>query len=240
MKIEALLCEASKLRTKNQHQLAYNLLSENLDPIKYQALLFEHHPVWWSDIKAGICQLSRRSGKDIVFLKEVWALPDFTYSFHRHMKQLPSDDDKLYKILNKEHSALVSETRAIHWIIKDKYHRPWGLLSLTDISLLHRRSEVLLGVLHGAPQGLATAAMLILFQFYFKAIKFNKLLSLIYEDNQHSLKGTLHLGFKQEGYLKKHVIDPKSNQYVNLIQTGLICDEAFNESNNRLMRRLLS
>jgi len=72
MNIEELLNEASKLRMRNQQQLAYNLLSENLDPIKYQALLFEHHPVWWSDIEAGICKLSRRSSKDIEFLKEVW------------------------------------------------------------------------------------------------------------------------------------------------------------------------
>jgi diamine N-acetyltransferase len=240
MDIEKLLNEASKLRMRNQQQLAYNLLSENLDPIKYQALLFEHHPVWWSDIEAGICKLSRRSSKDIDFLKEVWKNPDFTYSFHRHMKQLPSDDENLRNILNKENSALISETRAMHWIVKDKYAEPWGLLSLTDISLIHRRSEVLLGLLQGAPQGLAVAAMLILFQFYFKVIKFNKLQSLIYEDNYHSLKGTLHLGFKQEGYLKEHVIDPKSRKYVNLIQTGLICNEAFTESNKRLMKRLLS
>ena len=240
MKIEELLCEARKLRARNQHQLAYNILIKNLDPIKYQSILFEHHPVWWFDIKAGICQLSRRSSKDIDFVKEVWKRPDFTYSFHRHMKQLPSDDEKLCEILNKEHSALVSETHAIHWVVKDKYAKPWGLLSLTDISLIHRRSEVLLGVLNGAPQGLATAAMLILFQYYFQVIKFNKLLSFIYEDNQNSLKGTIHLGFKQEGHLKKHVIDPKSNKYVDLIQTGLVCDEAFTERNKRLMRRLLS
>jgi len=156
------------------------------------------------------------------------------------MKQLPLDDEKLCKILNKENSALISETRSLHWIVKDKYAKPWGLLSLTDISLTHRRSEVLLGVLEGSQQGLAPAAMLILFQFYFKVIKFNKLQSLIYEDNYHSLKGTLHLGFKQEGYLKQHVIDPKSRKYVNLIQTGLVCDDAFTESNKRLMKRLLS
>jgi hypothetical protein len=96
------------------------------------------------------------------------------------------------------------------------------------------------GVLDGAPRGLSTAAMLMLFQFYFKAIKFNKLLSFVYEDNPHSLKGTLHIGFKEEGRFKKHVIDPRSNQYVNLIQTGLLAEDAFSENNKRLMQRLLS
>ena len=90
-----------------------------------------------------------------------------------------------------------------------------------------------------APIGLSTAAMLMLFQFYFKAIKFNKLQTFVYEDNPHSLKGTLHLGFKEEGRLRKHVLDPRSNKYIDLIQTGLLAEDAFTESNKRLMNRLL-
>ena len=98
----------------------------------------------------------------------------------------------------------------------------------------------MLGVLPGAPNGLSTAVMLILFQFYFKAMKFNKLYSFVYDDNIHSLKGTLHLGFKEEGRLRKHVIDPKSGEYVDLVQTGLLAEDAFNPTTKRLMQRLLS
>ena len=147
---------------------------------------------------------------------------------------------KLKQLLDREYLALVSESHAIHWIVKDRTGKPWGLLSITGISLTHKRAEVLLGLLDGAPIRLSTAAMLILFQFYFKAIKFNKLLSFVYEDNPHSLKGTLNIGFKEEGRLKKHVIDPRSNQYVDLIQTGLLVEDAFTENNKRLMQRLLS
>jgi diamine N-acetyltransferase len=235
-----LLAKARALRLERKHEAAFELLSANLDSAKYQNLLFENHPIWWSEIKAGICQLSRRSSNDIDFVREIWNQKDFIYSFHRHANSLPNDNEKLAQLLDKEYLALVSESHAVHWIVKDRTGKPWGLLSITGISLTHKRAEVLLGVADGAPRGLSTAAMLMLFQFYFKAIKFNKLLSFVYEDNLHSLKGTLHLGFKQEGYLKKHVIDPKSHQYVNLIQTGLTSDEAFNESNRRLMRRLLS
>ena len=82
--------------------------------------------------------------------------------------------------------------------------------------------------------------MLILFQFYFKAMKFNKLYSFVYEDNPHSLKGTLHLGFKVEGRLRKHALDPKSGNHLDLIQTGLLAEDAFTPQTERLMRRLLT
>jgi len=235
-----LIAKARALRLDRKHEAAFELLSANLDSAKYQNLLFENHPIWWSEIKAGICQFTRRSSSDIDFVRQIWAQQDFIYSFHRHANDLPNDNEKLAQLLDKEYLALVSESNAIHWIVKDRIGKPWGLLSITGISLRHKRAEVLLGVLDGAPRGLSTAAMLMLFQFYFKAIKFNKLLSFVYEDNPYSLKGTLHLGFKEEGRLIKHVIDPRSNQYVNLIQTGLLEEDAFSESNKRLMKRLLS
>lgn len=235
-----LIAQTRELRTERKHEAAYALLSSNLDSSKYQNLLFENHPIWWSEIKAGICQLSRRSSKDLDFVRQIWARKDFIYSFHRHANNLPDNNEKLAQLLDREYFALVSESHAIHWIVKDSTGKPWGLLSITGISLTHKRAEVLLGLLDGAPIRLSTAAMLILFQFYFKAIKFNKLLSFVYEDNPHSLKGTLNIGFKEEGRLKKHVIDPRSNQYVDLIQTGLLVEDAFTENNKRLMQRLLS
>jgi RimJ/RimL family protein N-acetyltransferase len=235
-----LLLKVQGLHKLQLHKTAYELLSANLDSDKYQNLLFENHPIWWSEIKAGICQLTRRSSKDIDFVRKIWEQKDFIYSFHRHANSLPNEKEKLAQLLDKEYLALVSESHAVHWIVKDRSGKPWGLLSITGISLTHKRAEVLLGILDGAPRGLSTAAMLILFQFYFKAIKFNKLLSFVYEDNPHSLKGTLHMGFKEEGRFKNHVIDPRSNQYVNLIQTGLLAEDAFSENNKRLMQRLLS
>jgi len=240
MENKKLFDEVRELHRQRQHQSAFNLLNSKLDSIKYQNLLFENHPIWWSEIKAGICQLTRRSSKDIDFVRKVWEQKDFIYSFHRHANSLPNENEKLAQLLDKEYLALVSESHAVHWIVKDRTGKPWGLLSITGISLTHKRAEVLLGVADGAPRGLSTASMLMLFQFYFKAIKFNKLLSFVYEDNPHSLKGTLHIGFKEEGRFKKHVIDPRSNQYVNLIQTGLLAEDAFSEKNKRLMQRLLS
>ena len=234
-----IITAVKKYRSERQHQAAFDLLQANLDSTEHRSLLFENHPIWWSDINTGICQLSRRSGNDIDFVRKVWNQKDFIYSFHRHANYLPTDNETLFELLEKEYLSSVGESHAIHWIVKDRHGKPWGLLSITGISQLHKRAEVLLGVLEIAPIGLSTAAMLMLFQFYFKAIKFNKLQTFVYEDNPHSLKGTLHLGFKEEGRLRKHVLDPRSNKYIDLIQTGLLAEDAFTESNKRLMNRLL-
>ncbi|MEY3605706.1 MAG: hypothetical protein RIQ49_2738, partial [Pseudomonadota bacterium] len=78
------------------------------------------------------------------------------------------------------------------------------------------------------------------FQFFFKAMRFRKLYSFVYEDNPHSLKGTLHLGFKVEGRLRKHAFDPASGDYLDLIHTGLLAEDAFTANTERLMRRLLA
>ncbi len=190
--------KAKLLHKEGKHQAAFELLTAKLDPVKYKNALFENHPIWWAEISAGICKLSRRSSKDSEFVRRIWNDQNFLYSFHRHANALPEVTTDLNNLLDKEYLSLVSESHAIHWIVKDSRGNSWGLLSITGISLRHKRAEVLFGVLDGAPSRLAVAAMLMLFQFYFKAIKFNKLISFVYEDNPHSLKGTLHLGFKEE------------------------------------------
>ena len=70
-------------------------------------------------------------------------------------------------------------------------------------------------------------------------MKFNKLVSLVYEDNMHSLKGALHLGFKEEGNLKHHLRDPRTGSYVSIKQLGLFAEDAFSSGNAALTRRLL-
>lgn len=185
------------------------------------------------------CLLTRRNGGDATFMRTLWADPGFMQSFHRLAPPLPEEDSELFRVLNVECQSAIKQSRAIHWVVKTPNDQSWGLLSLTDISLQHKRAEVLLGVLPGAPFGLATAAMLMLFHFYFKANRFNKLYSLVFADNPHSLKGTLHLGFKQEGLLRRHTLDPTRNIYFDVIQTGLLAEEAFSKSNIKLMKKLL-
>jgi RimJ/RimL family protein N-acetyltransferase len=241
MKINDVNDKARSLRAKRQFQEAYQIVVADINKLQgLKGSAWEHQPIFWSNIEAGICKLTRRDGSDAAFIEELWRNQDFVYSFHRHAAAIPPDRKQLEDVLEREFSSTIGESKALHWLVRDKNSQPWGILSLTEISLIHKRAEVMLGVLPGAPNGLSTAAMLILFQFYFKAMKFNKLYSFVYEDNMHSLKGTLHLGFKEEGRLRKHVIDPKSGEYVDLVQTGLLAEDAFNPINKRLMQRLLS
>jgi RimJ/RimL family protein N-acetyltransferase len=238
--LEVLILDSQKLRSARQFKAAFELIEKNAP---YHALskdyVWAHQPILWSDISAGICCLSRRKREDSEFLIKLWQNKQFIYDFHRHAQDWSKDIDLLRETLEREYTSVLTEVNQLHWVVRDRRGTPHGLLSLTNISLVNKSAEVLLGVLPNAPMGLSTASMLILFQFFFKALGFHKLYSFVYEDNPHSLKGTLHLGFKQEGLLREHISDPKTGRFVNLIQTGLLSREVDSLTNTRLMERLL-
>jgi len=238
--LESIYKKAKELRFAYQFDEAFKFIVESSNKIQIpNEVVWSHQPILWSDISAGICKLTRRKKEDAEFISEIWKNKDFIYQFHRQAKNVSENIDILRQTLDQEYISTLNENNQLHWIVKDKANKAYGLLSLTNISITNKSAEVLLGVLPEAPLGLATASMLVLFQFFFKALNFHKLYSFVYEDNPHSLKGTLHLGFKQEGLLRKHIIDPLSGKYVNLIQTGLLASEADTFPNKKLMERLL-
>jgi hypothetical protein len=237
---ERIVLASQQLRAHHQFKEAHVLVEGSAQSHGLpQDYVWAHQPILWSDISAGICQLTRRKKEDAEFLMELWRNKDFIHDFHRHAKDLTTDPSLLGLTLEREYTSLLSEINQLHWVVRDRKGQAFGLLSLTNVSISNKSAEVLLGVLPQAPMGLATASMLILFQFFFKAMGFHKLYSFIYEDNPHSLKGTLHLGFKQEGLLREHILDPSTKQFVNLIQTGLLSSEVDSSANLRLMERLL-
>lgn len=183
--------------------------------------------------------LTRRNAPDAAFIRSLWSNKEFIHSFHRLAGKLPDDQQELRNILGKEYVSLISDVNSIHWIVRDSKANPWGILSLTNISIAHERAEVLLGVLPGAPFGLATAAMLLLFKFFFQTMKFQKLFTLTYDDNEGSIAGVLHLGFQLEGRFRNHIKEPTTNQFVDLVQASLLSDEVFSPRNLRLAKRLL-
>lgn len=202
-------------------------------------ILFVNSPIFWSEIRAGKCLLTRRDESDSEFVKNLWSRSDFMHAFHRLANPLPIDDSDLKVILQKEYLETFLEGQSIHWVVRSSNGEKFGLLSLVNVSLTHRRAEVLLGVLPEAPKGLSVASMLMLFEFYFRVMQFNKLYSQIFTDNARSLKSTIHLGFSTEGLLKKHVYDPNSAKFVDIVQTGILAKEAFSDRNRRLMVKLL-
>jgi RimJ/RimL family protein N-acetyltransferase len=135
--------------------------------------------------------------------------------------------------------SILFESGALHWVVRDAHRQPWGLLSLCDVSLTHQRAEILIGMRPNSPIGLTVSAMLMLHEFYFKFMKFNKLVSFVYKDNPKSFKSTLHLGFVVEGELHQHNLDPETGQFIDVMQLGLNKGQAFSQSNQRLAQRLL-
>jgi len=172
------------LRADGKFEEAFEFSKEHLaGQAQYQSIIFQHKPIFWSNIKAGVCELTRRNAQDCEFVRQIWGDSDFIYRFHRHAPELPATDARLREILNAEYIATLAESKAIH---------------------------------------------------------FNKLISYVYDDNAHSLKGTVHLGFQIEGVLKLHAMDPKTGSFVNLRQLGLLQENAFSPGNAVLMKRLLS
>lgn len=237
-----ILEKALLLRRKRQFHTAFDHIQQAMQTghSELKVLVWQHNPIFWQDINAGICILTRRCGEDASFMRNLWQDREFIYQFHRHIPPLPTSDQDLQNILNQEMSAIISESHAIHWVVRGADRRPYGLLSLCEISLLHRRAEVLLCVSPSAPPGMAVAAMLMLFQFYFKVMKFNKLVSIVYPENIKSIKSTMHLGFKKESDLRQHAWDPKTETFTDMFQFGLLEEGAFGLGNLRLMQRLLT
>ena len=159
--------------------------------------------------------LTRRTGTDAAFIRTLWNDRDFVQRFHRQAAEIPQRQEDLERILNSEYAALISDLNSIHWVVRDGRREPWGVLSLVNVSLAHRRAEVLLGVKDD-----------------------KKLCSLTFDDNLHSRRSTLHLGFKEEGRFREHFYDAAANRFIDMVQAGLLAEDAFSASNERLMRRL--
>lgn len=128
--------------------------------------------------------------------------------------------------------------RHIDWVIyKQENHRqiPIGLAALTDYHATHSRAEILVGLLKPEHRvgSLGLEASLLVMEFAYHQAKLNKLISLVYGDNLHAQQSTLHLGFKQEGFLNQHVFNNASQQYLDLYQNHLMADEFFANKNIR-------
>ena len=194
--------------------------------------------LWNKNISASRLSLIKRGGEHAGFVKQLWEEPNFRHHYNR-LQNIHADINQLANDLDKEKAADVRRTRSSHWVITGPNQLAQGVLSLVDISDTHRRAELLVGVSQQAPQGTALSAVLICFQLFFHELHYDKLLSFIYPDNVHSLKSTLALGFKQEGFLRQHLVDPSTGKRHDVIQTGLLKTEAFSDRNKKLAKKLL-
>ena len=154
-----LIQAARQLRAEGRIADSYHLVQQaSKDGQGIDAsLVWQHKPLFWEELAAGCCRLTRRNAADAAFIKELWSDQEFARRFHRLAVRIPQKLADLERILGSEYAALVSDLNSLHWVIRDEGRKPWGVLSLTNISLAHQRAEVLLGVRKGAPFGLVAA-----------------------------------------------------------------------------------
>ena len=229
-----------ELRKKHQFQKAYDFLKQASTSIDLSELVFLHNPIFWMDIKAGKCHLSRRKSEDADFISSLWSDDSFLYRFHRLARKLPKDINEVAKLLDDEYIATLSESNTLHWVIKDHNNNKQGILSLVNISLGNRNAEILIGMKENAPLGIGISAMLLLFHYYFSNMQFNKLTAHIFEDNKLSLESAKHIGFKVDGVMRQQVIDPKTKNFKDLYLLSMLRTEFDNNLNKRLVKRYFS
>jgi ribosomal-protein-alanine N-acetyltransferase len=198
-----------------------------------------HEPFWWQAVVGRRCRLRRRSVEDVAFVRSLWAHEEFMSSFNRFARPLPAADADLAGLLTREHASIVTDARSVHWTIEMLDGKKVGMVSLVDVALANRRAETLIGIREFPYAGIAVEAMLLAIEFAFGAMGLNKLYTLIYAGNEASLRNTVHLGFEVEGRLRQHVVDPRTREPVDLVQTGLLRSDLAKPVLGRMSRRLL-
>jgi RimJ/RimL family protein N-acetyltransferase len=203
-------------------------------------LLLAHDERWWSMPQGRRCRLRRRGPQDLAFVRRLWLAEGFLARFNPAAPALPAEDAELLRILGHEFSALATTSQALHWVIETHAGEPFGVLSLVDISFAHRRAEILIGVLQPPYSGAATEATLLAIDFAFGTLKLAKLVGLVPASNAASLAASAHIGFRHEGVLRQHVVDPRSGRSIDIVHMGLLAnDEAAVLAQRRVRQRLL-
>lgn len=227
------------LRQKKRFSEAFDVLcreqenSNNLTFLKWQ-----HQPFFWEPLISAKVTLVREDQSHREFLKSLWENEKFMHDYHRLAPPLHQNDLELASFLDKKHSSILQENSSVQWIICDAHMQPKGVVSLNDISLAHKKAELMIGVVEGTPFYIAPSAALLALDFFFSQMYFEKIYSYVFSDNQLSIKSTEHLGFKKEGYLREHVLNPKTLVREDIIQFGALKSDILTSSNQRLKIKL--
>ena len=140
--------------------------------------------------------------------------------------------------LTAEQANLPQELKRIEWIIlkhENQQQTPIGIAALADYQTSHRRAEFLMGIPDERYRKklLSLEASLLVLDFAFNQVGLHKVISFVYGYNNNAQKNTLHLGFKQEGFLKEHIQSKRG--FIDLFQNGMLRTDFLN---NTLLTRL--
>lgn len=116
--------------------------------------------------------------------------------------------------LAKELQLQPEQLKRIEWLIfhqatQNSEAEPIGLVSLADYKPTYRRAEFLIGIIDESHRatGASLEATLLALDFAFNQINLHKLIAYIYGHNHYAQKNILNFGFKQEGFLRQHMLN---------------------------------
>jgi diamine N-acetyltransferase len=227
------------------HGCYQQLLRLQPDDVTAQRRAREVDSLWLEPLVGQQLMLRRFQVDDAAFLSRCYANDAFMRFYHHFLPRrqpLPVLEKKL-----SDNAALhPCQTKSIDWLIcrtdPSGNPHPVGLANLADIQFAHRRAELLIGI----PEPLdrlgsaGLAACLLVMDFAFNRVKLAKLTSYVYALNPAAQQNTLALGFKQEGYLSAHLVQPDSGEMMDLYTNGLtLADFRQKKRLAKVSRRLL-
>ncbi|MFI3135558.1 MAG: GNAT family N-acetyltransferase [Methylococcaceae bacterium] len=246
---EALFSLGQTLQENGQiaaaEQCYQQLLLLNPEDSNTQRSLQEVNSGWLEPLVGRNLLLRRFQVSDSDFLGRCYASDDFMRFYHHFLpRQQPSR--LLTQKLAQNEALHPCQTKSIDWVIcrTDAVNtpRPIGIANLVDIQFTHRRAELLLGIPDPADRdgSAGLEASLLIMEFAFNRVKLAKLTSYVYGINPVAQKNTLALGFKQEGYLNAHLLQPDSGELMDLYTNGMTIGDFRQQSRlAKVSRRLL-
>lgn len=174
---------------------------------------------WWAPESMGGVVLRLPAPGDEGFVARCFAAQDFMRRYRRFQV---TDDDALRAFIDLGTRRPRMSGR-FEWVVETN-GEAIGLASLSDLNPAHRRAELLVGLLNPAQSASAgLKASLAVLHFGFDRLGLHKLVSYVYGDNPTAQANTLHLGLRQEGYLRHQLLT--ADGALDLYANGLLADE---------------
>ncbi len=173
--------------------------------------------------------LERASPLHAEYIYSTYANDEFWDKYRRTQKR----DVSMMQLVEKlEYDAQHSPASLgmLEWVICRRMGDeliPIGFTSLSSYSAGQRRAEFLIGIpeQEDVATGIGLEASLLIFDYAFNVINLHKLVSIVYSYNQQAQANTLALGFVEEGLLRKHFFDSGKQDFIDLIQNGMLLDD---------------
>ncbi len=244
---------ANVFMSQDQPDAAFEILQQGLkqnpDSQDIRQLFVQLHPAWTQPLVGGKLRLRVQASGDEDFLARCFADQAFMNQYHRFMANSQARQG-IGNALKQNPRYRVLKQKSVQWLIEQAIsdsqenprYQPIGLASLAEIQLNHQRAEILIGFPESAYRGQGTPliVMLLLLDFVFNRIGFNKLTSIVYGDNPYSQRSTLALGFSQEGFRPGQLRDLNTGTWLDIYDNGLLQSDFRKQARlARLSERLL-